>query len=372
MHGLLQVIGLMLALGGFGVDENKQAPSADEVLEYAVPDADAMIHLDVAAVAPRNYDALIALRDAPAVKSSPDVLALVKKLRSNLEGVRSMGKAVTGVDLVEDIESVTVFLDLVPGAEPIRMAVARGTFPSNVLAKLAKIAGGTTGTIDGRTTLDLGDLFLGTTADGALIAGPKDWVEPRIDDDWKPAERKKGTAWATIGKFADGRPFLLLAGKIGEADAKAIAKELGPGFLADLVTSHELHVLALHHDGIAFHWKDRSKKHLERMELAAEGVIELMRAGHVAPRGLTKLLVAALDAYAGVTPELDELIAHKGDLTALVETYSGTGEFESSIKKDKKARTLTVRATGEKLSDVIPFAAIVPLVVIAIVSDGER
>jgi hypothetical protein len=370
MNGLLQVIGLMLALGGFGVDENKKALDADDVLEYAVPDADVVIHADVAAVAPRNYDALIALRDDAAVKSSPDALALVKKLRTNLEGVRGMAKSVTGVDLVDDVRAVTVFLDLVPGALPTRMAVARGTFPSDVVVKLAKIAGGTTGTIDGRTTLEMGEMFIGTTEDGALIAGPKDWVEPRIDDDWKPAKRAKGGNAAMIAKLVDEKPFLLVASQIDEADTEGLAKDLGPGFLADLATSHELAVLALHHDGVVFQWKDRTKEHLERVELAAEGVIELMRAGHMAPRGVVKLLVAALDSYAGMTSELDELIAHKDELTALVDAFSGSGEFKAKTKRDAKKRTFTVRATGEKLSDVVPFAAIVPLVVIWLVSDG--
>jgi hypothetical protein len=107
------------------------------------------------------------------------------------------------------------------------------------------------------------------------------------------------------------------------------------------------------------------------MELAAEGVIELMRAGHLAPRGMVKLLVAALDSYKGESKELDELIAHKDDLQKIVAAYSGDGDFKSTIKKDKKARTLTVRATGKKLSDVIPVAALIPAVVAGILFASE-
>jgi hypothetical protein len=368
MHGLLQVISLMLALAGFGVDEDAKAPSGATVLAYAVEDADAMIYADVAAVAPRNYDVLVGLPDAPAIKASPDLLALVKMVTTNVEGVRGMGKALAGVDLVDDVTSLTVFIDVVPGAtELTRMVVARGKFPKDLVDKLTKVAGGTAGTVDGRSTLAMdAATFIGTAKDGTLIIGPKSWVEPRIDDDWKAPKRKKGTPWATVAKYLDAGPFLLFAGKLDAADAPAYGKELGANFLSDLATSHELAIVALQHDGLSLYWKDRTKDHLKRMALAVDGVIDLMRAGHIAPRGMAKLLVAALDSYAGASPELDELIAHKDDLLALVESYSGDGKFKAEIKKDTKARTLTVRASGKKLSDVVPVAMLAPLVVAGI------
>jgi hypothetical protein len=244
------------------------------------------------------------------------------------------------------------------------MVVARGKFPKDLVDKLAKVAGGTTGTIDGRATLDIdANTFIGTAKDGTLIVGPKAWVELRVDDDWKAAKHKKGSAWATIAKHLDAKPFLLFAAKIAEADATAYAKELGPSFLSDLVTSHELAVLAFQHDGLSLFWRDRAEDHLDRVALAVDGILDLMRAGHVAPRGMAKLLVAALESYAGVSPELDELITHKDDLLKIVESYSGDGKFKAVVKKDAKARTVTVQASGKKLSDVVPVALLVPAVV---------
>jgi hypothetical protein len=364
MHGLLQVISLMLALGGFGIDDEAKAPSADTVLEFAVDDADVILHANVAAVAPHNYDVLVGLADDPAIKASADLLALAKKVKSNLEGVRGMASAIAGIDLIDDVTSLTVFLDIVPGADPTRLVVARGKFPKDLVDKLAKVAGGTPGTIDGRATLEVdASTFIGTARNGALLIGPRAWVEPRVDDDWKAAKRKKGSAWATIAKYLDAKPFLLAASKLDATDATATGKELGANFLSDLATSHELAILALAHDGLSFYWKDRTKDHLARVALATDGVLDLMRAGHVAPRGMAKLLVAAIDSYAGTSPELDELIAHKDELLAVVESYSGDGKFKADVKKDTKARTLTVHATGKKLSDVIPMALLVPAVV---------
>jgi hypothetical protein len=361
MQGFLELITLMLALSGFGVDSNKNAPTADTVLAYTVDEADVVAYLDVVAVGPRNHKVLVGLPDDPTVKASPEALALAKKLKTNVEGVRGMAKAVAGLDPVNDITSVTLYVDLAPGADPQQMAVARGTFPAKFLEKVAAVAGGTTGTIDGRTTLELdATRFMGMSKDGALIVGPKAWVEPRVDDDWKAPKRKKGSAWAAIGKRLDARPFLLVAAKLDEATATALAKEAGEPFVSDLISGGELAVLALHTDGVAFHWKDRSKEGIERIALATEGLIELTRAAHVAPRGFAKIAVAALGSYQGLHKDVDALIARKDDLLEIIEQYTGDGKFKVSFDKNTKARTLTVRATGKSLSDVIPAAVFVP------------
>ena len=71
MQGILELITLMLAMSGLGVDENSKAPSADAVLAYTVDDADVVAYLDVVAVGPRNHKVLVGLPDDPMVKASP-------------------------------------------------------------------------------------------------------------------------------------------------------------------------------------------------------------------------------------------------------------------------------------------------------------
>lgn len=372
MQGFLELVTLMLALSGFGVDANKKAPSADTVLAYTVDEADLVAYVDVVAVGPRNHKVLVGLPDDPTVKASPEALALAKKLKTNVEGVRGMAKAVAGLDPVNDITSVTLYVDLAPGAAPQQMAVARGTFPVDFLEKVAAVAGGTTGAIDGRTTLELdASRFLGMTRDGTLIVGPKAWVEPRVDDDWKAPKRKKGSAWAAIAKRLDARPFLLIAAKLDEASASELAKEAGEPFVSDLITGGELAILALHTDGVAFHWKDRSEDGLDRVALATEGLIELTRAAHVAPRGVAKIAVAVLGSYQGMNKDVDALIARKDDLLDVIEEYTGDGKFKVSFDTDNKARTLTVRATGKSLSDVIPAAVFIPAGAFLFLAAGE-
>jgi hypothetical protein len=362
MQGLSEVITLMLALGGFGVDENKKAPKADAVLEYAVDEADLVAHLDVVAVAPRNYKVLVGLPDHPSVAGVPEVHKLATQIKANLEGVRGMAQNVAGIDLVDDVSSITLFVDVTPDGGMQRMVVARGSFPKDLVTKIADLAGTSTGEIDGRKTVEVDPtVFVGTAADGALIAGPKAWVEARVDDDWKPAKRKKGSAWAAIAKRLDARPWALIASKVDEDSAKALAAQLGGGFVGDLVTSHQLAILSLHHDGVALHWQDRSKDGLDRIELATEGVVELMRAAHLAPRGAVKLVAAAIGSYAGQSQQLDALIAQKGDLVKLIDDLSGDGKFKVDVDRDDKKRTFDLRAKGKELSDVVPVATLVPL-----------
>jgi len=253
-----------------------------------------------------------------------------------------------------------------------KMAVARGSFPKDLVAKIAKVAGGTTGTIDGRDTVEIdANTFVGMAKDGSLLVGPADWVKPRVADDWKAPKRKKGTGWATIAKYLDDSPFLLVAGRLEDDVAEAWSRDLGAGFVSDLLTSHELAVLSLRHDGVSFYWKDKTKDHLARMALAVDGTIDLMRAAQIAPRGAVELLVAALPSYSGTSDELDKIIAKKDDLIDLVDGFTGDGKFKATVKKDNKAKTVTVEANGKKLSDVLPVAVLVPAVVGGLLISGD-
>lgn len=363
MHGLLQVVSLMLALGGAGIDKDASAPSADTVLTYAVDDADVILYLDTAAVLPRNYQVLVGLVDDASIRADPELLGMAKKLKANAEGIRAMGKSIAGLDLVDDITSVTVFVD-VHGGSPQKLVVIRGSIPTDLLKKVASVSGGgTTGSIDGRPTLALdAETFLGTAKDGSLLIGPETWVTPRVDDDWKPPARKKGSAAATIAKYLDDKPFALAAAKVDAADAAT----LGSGFVADLAAAGELAVVALHRDGVRFYWKDRTKAHLARMSQAVDGAIAILRAAHLAPRGFAELCAAELDSYAGQSTDLDALIKRKDDLVAAIEDNTGDGSFTADVVTDKKARTITVKATGASLTDVVPAALVLPAVLAAL------
>ena len=105
--GFVEIITLLLALSGFGVSQNPKAPTADQAMVYAIPDADAVFHVDVAAVVPQNYKRLIALPNDPSIKASKELEKVVREVVTQIEGGRTMVKGMTGIDLASDTTDAT-------------------------------------------------------------------------------------------------------------------------------------------------------------------------------------------------------------------------------------------------------------------------
>src|SRR5512134_1347457 len=130
MFGIYEVIALALALGGFGVQNNPKAPSADVVLEYAVEDADVIAYVDAVPLIPGNYSVLKKLPDAPEIKGSPALKEIVTKVIAEVDGARGAAKAAVGVDLTTDVSNATLFVKLTQPPEVL--VVARGKFPTDM------------------------------------------------------------------------------------------------------------------------------------------------------------------------------------------------------------------------------------------------
>jgi hypothetical protein len=90
-------------------------------------------------------------------------------------------------------------------------------------------------------------------------------------------------------------------------------------------------------------------------------MLELMRAGQIAPRAITKIALGGLDSYRGTSKAVDQLIAHKAELMTIVSSFSGDGSFKTKVDSDPKTLRLTVRAWGKTLSEVLPVGVVVPL-----------
>src|SRR5436190_23415182 len=101
--GFVELITLLLGLSGFSLQQNPKAPTPDQALAYAMPDADVVVHLDAAAVIGNNYKLLLALPDQPQIKSSPELSKMVRKAINEVEGLRGLAKTTTGIDLTTDI-----------------------------------------------------------------------------------------------------------------------------------------------------------------------------------------------------------------------------------------------------------------------------
>src|SRR5665647_446704 len=112
--GIVEVITLLLGMSGFGLQSNPKAPTADQSLQYAMPDADVVVHFDAASVVPGNYKVLQNLPNQPQIKASPELAKMVRQALGEVEGARGLAKGATGIDLVTDISDATIFLQFVP------------------------------------------------------------------------------------------------------------------------------------------------------------------------------------------------------------------------------------------------------------------
>ena len=357
------VLAIILAITSFSIKSNPKAPDADVALAHAVDEADVVVHVDWKATVGDNYPTFQKLVDDPQIKQVPELAKALRDGITQVEGGRAMAKGMAGLDLVGDITSMTVFGKLPqPGAhQPDFLVVARGSFAADLPSKLARGMAGKEETIDGRVAAAMADgTLVGLTKSGVLIAGKRDWAAPRLADAWKPSTRVKGSAWANIATVLDKKPFFLVASKpSAEATATMVAKHGSDNFGRDLIANHTLAIVAASATGLHWTYQAKDVAFAARMKTASEGVIELMRAGHLVPRGVAELVVAALPSYAGKSPGIDGAIKHKDKLMAAIDDLTGDGKFTASVKLT--GNLVTVETKAKRISDVVPTGVLMGL-----------
>jgi hypothetical protein len=356
MHAI--ILAAILAITSFSIKPNPRAPSADVVLEHAIDEADFVVHVDLQATVGANYATLAKLTEDPLIKQVPEFREHISQVLMQVEQGRNMAKGMVGFDPVTDLHSVTAFLKVKdPGSPPQFLVVARGTFPADLPGTIAKATGARTGTVDGRTTATMPDgTMIGTTRGGALIAGAEGWVSPRLASAWRAPARPRGSAYARIAQALDAKPFFLVASKPSAALVATMTKDIGDNFGRDLISNHTVVVLALNATGVTWMYEAKDAAFARRMESASKGFIELMRAAHLAPRGVAQIAVAALPSYARKSKELDAVIGAKDKLLDAVWDLTGDGKFAAKVKLD--GNLVTATASGKKFSDVVPASLV--------------
>lgn len=366
--GIVEVISLLLSLSGFGLTPNPKPPTADQALRYAVPDADVVVHLDVASVVPGNLKALSQLAEQPQIKASPELAKLVRDTVTKLEGPRGFIKAQTGIDVVTDITDTTGFFQLVPQHDPAFVFATHGKFTTQTIDKIAATVGQQAVRVGNASWVKVGnDKAVGLTKDGVLLGGTSQLVQDRIADGWKAPPRGKDVTLGYAAEAIAGKPVFAAVVALSPGARRDVVAQLGgPGLASDLVNRHKMATLALYRDGIGWAWVDTSRAGLDSMVQLTEGTLDLLRAAQVAPRGIAKLVLGALDSYKGRDPRIDQLLGHKAELMKIVDTYIGDGQFKIKLDRDPGALRLSARATGKSLSDVMPVGVVVPLAAIAL------
>ncbi len=365
MIGIVEIITLLLGLSGFGLTPNPKPATSDQALYYAIPEADIVAHLDLASIVPGNYKNLLALPKHPQIKASPELLKMVTKVVAEVEGARGMAKAATGIDITTDITDATAFVSFVPGAnDPAFVAVVRGKLDVGMIDKIAGMSGKQATAVGGGKMIDMGgkEPSIGITKDGVLLAGTPRLVKERLNPGWKAPQRAAGATLGYAAQTIDGKPVFSISVALSNVARKEVQSKLGPkkNLMTDLTARHKSWSFSMFHDGVGWTWVDSNKAGLDQVAQMSEGWVDLMRAAQIAPRGIAKILLAAVDSYKGQDRQIDEVIKRKADLWKIVETFTGDGSFKVAVNKDPSKNSLTVRCTGKSLSEVLPAGLLAP------------
>lgn len=362
--GIVELVTLLMGVSGFSVGTNSAAPTPQAALEYAMPDADLVAYADVGALVHGNYKVLTALPNQPQIKASPELAKAVKQMVAEIEGPRGLVKGMTGLDLATDVSDLTASFKFVPQKEDPEFVVAvHGKFTAATIEKVAKLANKQTVKIGGATMFDAGDgIAVGITKNNTIVAGSASLVKDRMADAWKAPALTAGTNLGNTSDVLAGKPVLALVIGLSPAARKfALDKNKGKNFVTDAIRRHKLWSFSVHRDGLAWTWIDSSKAGMDSMGQMSEGMVELMRAAQVAPRGFAKIVLGAIDSYKGTNKQVDAVIRRKGDIMKIVEAHTGDGQFKAQIDKDPRTLKLSVRLTGKTLSEVVPLGGLLPL-----------
>jgi hypothetical protein len=364
--GIVQIITLLMGLSGFSVGTNPKAPTADQALQYAMPDADIIVHFDAGSVIPNNYKVLTNLQNQPAIKAQPELAKAVRKAVAEVDGPRGLVKQMTGIDLTTDVSDATAFLQFVPQHDPNMLVSVHGKFTTATIDKLAKLTGKGSVKAAGGAWVDTGDgNAVAVTRGGVLLGGTATLVKDRMVDGWKAPALTSGTLQG-VAEIIGQKPVFAVAMALSQtARTELLTKHSAPGqkpdqnFLTDIIKRHKFVGFAIYRDGIGWTWADSTKAGLDAMSQVSDGTIDILRAAQIAPRGFAKIVMGALESYRG-NKQVDELIKHKADIWKLVETYSGDGQFKAAVSSDARSLKLSVRLTGKSLSEVLPLGGLLP------------
>lgn len=364
------ILAILMALTNVAIKPNPGAPSGDAALTYAVPTADLVVHVDLKPTVIDNYPVLAKLAATPALQRDPMLRAQLDGAMLQLEGGRAMVKSLFGVDPATDLTSITGFVALRPaaGTTPDFLVVARGTLPAELPQRLTQQMPATAEVIDGRTAVVTPDgVMIGATRKGELLVGTRALVAPRLADAWQAPPRPRTSPWSQVATALDARPFALVASLPTTAGAASFAS--AEPVVRDVMTGHHAMIMSASATGLAWSFDARTPAMATRMQHAASALVAFLRAGHLVPRALLDLALAWAPSYAGTDPILDGLLRDRDKVAAVLAQLSGDGQFAAAIKRTGDRVTMT--ATGQRFSEVVPLAAVAVGVAVGALTVGQ-
>jgi hypothetical protein len=296
----------------------------------------------------------------------------VRRAVSEVEGGRSVARMMTDIDVVSDIYDATGFFQIVPHGEPRFVVAVHGRFSPANLDKIAKLSGKSTSKLGSGTWVDSGssEPTLALTKQGVMLVGTPELLRERLADGWAPPSHDGSTNLGYLAEAITAKPvFAVVLTMSTSARSEAVSRLGKHNFATDMISRHKAVGFSVFHDGTGWTWVDSTAAGLDSMEQISNGVVDVLRAAQIAPRGVAKIAMGALDSYRGTSAQIDDLIKHKTDIQKVLDTYTGDGNFKVKSDKNTKALRLTVRATGKSVSEVLPVGLIVPTLAIALAQD---
>jgi len=280
---------------------------------------------------------------------------------TQVDAGRKLASAMSGIDVVDDVADATAFFQIVPNHDPTFVMEVHGKFSTATIDKLATLTGAPPTKIGGGEMTAKGEQAIGITKDKVLLVGSSQLVKDRLADGWKAPAHTSGVL-AGAAEVIGGKPVFAVVVAMTPSARAYLTPQIanGSAAAADLFTRCKAASFAVYHDGVGWSWTDSSKDGFDAMVTLSDGMIDLMRAAQVAPRGIAKIALGALESFKS-DPRIADLLKHRDDLLKVVTGFTGDGTFRVKTDKDAKAFKVTIRATGKSVSEVLPVGLIVPL-----------
>ena len=359
--GFLELVVLLTTLGGFGVDANPKAPSGNEVMKYAPADADFMLHVDMQAVLPRNYNFLKSLPTNKQIAAKAAAKKVVEDAIREIDIGVNMAKGALQLDPINDLHSMTVWAKLPSAGQPEVLLIVRGKV-TDTLLDAASNMGGKRLEIAGNKALESpdGDMLM-VVGKGEMFFGTPNWVKARVDGTWRAPRIAGGSPAADMRTMLNEKPFFMIASTPSEQAVRRMLSEVpDDNVLTDLISGHEFGALSFTSKGMSWNFHARGQEGYRRALMASEGVLDLFRASHIGTRALAQIALSAMYSYRGKVKEIDAILQHEQELMGVLDQFTGDGKFKADVKKNAKKFQVSVKATGKKLSDVLPLMGILP------------
>jgi hypothetical protein len=363
MEEFIQLLSVLFSLSDFGVAQSAKAPSPAEVSKYGVEDADVFLFVDLEPLVAKNYRAFVGLRDKKEIQAVPELKAAVERAVTEVEAGRQQAKAMFGVDPVTDVKSFAMWVKLGTG-EPTGVVAVRGKFSPAWLDTAGELKGGERFAVDGQQGAVKGDAAVARTRDGQILFGTRALVEERLKKSWKPPAGKSGSGAAEVRAALAERPLFTAVFAPGPAGRQLMnARAQDEPALRDIAAGLSQVRFSVLRNGLSWRYVATDKDAYQAAVLFSEGLLELMRASHLFARGLTRLILAGVRTHARSEPRLQPIVAREKELLALVNQLTGDGRFAASVSRNAAKNTVTVKATGRTLSQVVTAGGIFPVAI---------